>query len=73
MLRAIALERLGRQEEALALCYEVQASQPTAENTLRMLSTAFKFLGTHGTVPARLARDLINPPSLCPQKKSRSR
>ena len=44
VLRAIALERLGRPSEALALCLEVQADRPTSESVLRMLGTALKFL-----------------------------
>ena len=45
VLRAIALERLSRPVEALALCLEVRANEPTSESVLRMLNTAFKFLG----------------------------
>ena len=44
VLRAIALERLGRPADALALCLEVQANRPTSESVLRMLGTALKFL-----------------------------
>jgi len=42
VLKTIALHRMGKEEEAIALCEEVIAIEPTDENSLQGLSLYFK-------------------------------
>ncbi|KAF9390051.1 N-alpha-acetyltransferase 25, NatB auxiliary subunit [Podila verticillata] len=46
-LKALALERSGKMNEALALCEEIQWAKPTDETTLRTLSMVLKSAGKY--------------------------
>ncbi|KAG0036056.1 N-alpha-acetyltransferase 25, NatB auxiliary subunit [Podila clonocystis] len=46
-LKALALERSGKMNEALALCEEIQWAKPTDEATLRTLSMVLKSAGKY--------------------------
>lgn len=44
-LKALALVRSGKEEEATELCAQVKASQPTDEPTLQAATMAYKEVG----------------------------
>ncbi|KAJ2958587.1 hypothetical protein NQZ79_g5865 [Umbelopsis isabellina] len=49
-LKALALVRSGKEEEATELCAQVKASQPTDEATLQAATMAYKEVGQHDQI-----------------------
>lgn len=67
VLKAIGLQRTGKQDEAYALAQEVAALEPTDDNSLQALTILYREMHRRELVPLPEISLCVLPEGLCPQ------
>lgn len=66
VLKAIGLQRTGKQDEAYALAQEVAALEPTDDNSLQALTILYREMHRREFVPLPEMFVCVLPEGLCP-------